>query len=288
MAGTAIISFDCEGKWGVADHLTRELDTALSDKNLRWAYAEIFKLLDMYEISATFAFVGFFVRPPSAANIEAVCDIARELPYLQSAAEGLKDGHEGWVGDWALDGVGDGHEVAFHGATHVPWPLLTRAQAEREIEMTPAAQRRTMVFPRNQIAHLDVLESAGCAGYRARKMFRSRAHSLVSELDLWTKAEVPMPEGRRPCAIPAGVFVNWRNGPRRTIPPVVTRIRARRLLGDAVRTGGVAHFWLHPENLATAPSTLVNLASVAREIARFRDAGSIEVKTQFEYCSGMS
>ena len=82
------------------------------------------------------------------------------------------------------------------------------------------------------------------------------------------------------------MFINWRSGARKLVPTAVTRRRARNLLGDAVRTGGVAHFWLHPENIASAPATLANLEAVVSEIVRMRDAGQIRVETQLSALGG--
>ncbi len=282
MTGTAIISLDCEGRWGVADHLTPALAEGLTDARLRAAYRAITDLFAKADIAATFAFVELFTRPASRETTGLVRDLAQELPYLASAAAGLAAGDEGWVGDWALDMAGEGgHEIAFHGTTHVPWSDLTRDQAWREMELAPPEHRQTMVFPRNVVAHLDVLAEFGCKAYRGHRQFASRAQSLLSEFDIDTPSQ-PMPDAANssPVELPSGIFINWRSGPRKLVPPAVTRRRARNLLDDAARTRGVAHFWLHPENISTAPSTLANLEGIVAEIVRFRDAGQIRVATQ--------
>lgn len=282
MTGTAIISLDCEGRWGVADHLTPELAAGFTDARLRAAYRAVIDLFAAFGISATFAFVELFTRPASRGTTRLVQDLSQELPYLVRAAEGLAAGEEGWVGDWACDMACEGgHEIAFQGATHVPWPMLSRDQARRELNMTRPEQRRTMVFPRNQIAHCDVLAEFGCRAFRGQHHYASRAHSLLAEFNLATSAQPLIePAPGAPVEIPSGVFVNWRSGLRKLVPPAVTRRRARNLLLDAARTGGVAHFWLHPENIASAPATLANLEAVVTEIVRLRDAGQIRVETQ--------
>lgn len=288
MTGTAIISLDCEGRWGVADHLTPDTAAGLTDARLRAAYRAVTDLFAAYGISATFAFVELYARPASRETTALVRELAQELPFLARAAEGLAAGEEGWVGDWAFELAAQGsHEIAFHGLTHVPWTTLTRDQARRELEMTRPEHRRTMVYPRNDIAHVDLLAEYGCKAYRGHRSFPSRAHSLLSEFDLGTPSQ-PMPAARASGAVelPSGVFVNWRSGPRRFVPTAVTRRRARNLLRDAARTGGVAHFWLHPENIATAPATLANLEAVVSEIVRLRDAGQIRIETQLSALGG--
>lgn len=282
MTGTAIISLDCEGRWGVADHLTPEIALGLTDARLQSAYRDIIGLFARSEISATFAFVELFTRPASRETTELVRDCAKELPYLASAASGLAAGEEGWIGNWALDIAGEGgHELAFHGATHVPWTDLSRDQARREMAMVRPERRQTMVFPRNRIAHLDVLAEFGCMGFRGSRNYSTRAASLLSEFDLRIPSQ-RLPDGAQvePAELPSGVFINWRAGLRGLVPPQLTRRRARNLLDHAARSGGVAHFWLHPENVATAPATFANLQAIVEEIVHFRDAGQIRVETQ--------
>ena len=63
----------------------------------------------------------------------------------------------------------------------------------------------------------------------------------------------------------------------------MTRWRARRILDHAARTGGVAHFWTHPENIATSPETLKNFNNVIDEVARAADRGDVRPMTQVEF-----
>lgn len=278
MTGIAILSFDCEGKWGVADHLTGAHARELCDARLRSAYQGIVSLLDAYSTPATFAFVGLFAQSPEALRAFPLDELARDLPYLRAAAEGVKSGDEGWSGAWAVDLIGPGHELAFHGMTHVPWPELSTAQAQAELEFAPPHMRQTLVFPRNKVAHLDVLQRCGCLGYRSARPAQARWASLASEFNVNPASEAAA-AGETPLKIAAGIFINWRNGLRAAVSPAITRLRARRLLRHAAQNDGVAHFWIHPENIASRPSTMENLKAVVQEIAAARDAGRIRVET---------
>jgi hypothetical protein len=113
-----------------------------------------------------------------------------------------------------------------------------------------------LVYPRNLVGHTDLLASHGSEGYRTARR-RSRAASLLSEFNVF-------------------------EAPERT--PAVTGARATRLLQRAAANDGVVHYWLHPENIASAPSTLRLLKMLVREVARVRDAGHCEVMTQLSYC----
>jgi hypothetical protein len=56
------------------------------------------------------------------------------------------------------------------------------------------------------------------------------------------------------------------------------------LLKRASSDNGIAHFWVHPENLAYSPDTAILLEIILREVARLRETNQIEVLTQFDYC----
>ncbi|MEM9975514.1 MAG: polysaccharide deacetylase family protein [Pseudomonadota bacterium] len=284
MTGTAIISLDCEGRWGVADHLSSTTAAALTNERLRGAYEKILSLFDSYDVSATFAFVGLFARSYSAELLDLTEHLAQDHEYLKAAAAGLRAGDDGWVGDWAADMIGPRHEFAFHGLTHVPWNRLTDRQATFELEQTRADHRQTMVFPRNIINHVDILERFGVVGYRARKAYRSRLESLASEFHVFQRSQNVQPSNGSPVPIPSGFFVNWRSGLRKLVPPMITRSRARHILRHAEDTCGTAHFWIHPENVASAPETIENLTAIVEEIAARRDAGGLTVMTQHVYC----
>lgn len=295
MAAKFILSLDCEGKWGVADHLDRGLHASLSDANLRTAYRHLLALLDEYGLTATFAVVGCFAEPSPALErkLDRLRDLARAAPhYLGPALDDMMQGsREGWHGEWAVEAVASAkavHELALHGVTHVPWTDLDRRGAEDEIAFleeleTPVRRARTFVYPRNKIAHSDVLAAAGIAGYRLSRPARSRLASLASEFDVWSKPEPTFAPTGPPMGIPAGYFVNWQSGPRKLVPQAVSVLRLRNMLDRAEQNGDVVHYWLHPENIATAPATLDLLRRMVEVVATRRDRGRCEVLTQAGY-----
>lgn len=284
MPGSFILSLDCEGKWGVADHLSDRWREALTAERLRGAYRAIAALLDEAGVAATFAFTELFLRSRDDLLALPVDEVTERLPYTRPAFEDLRSGSgEGWTGEWAPALIGGRHEIASHGVTHTPWTDMDRDQARFELSLVPIPRGRTFIHPRNAVAHLDLLEEAGFVGYRLAPPARSRAASLLGELNLLACAEPsPPPAPLQP--IPGGYFINWLSGPRRLVPQAVTRRRARRVLEHAARTGGVAHFWTHPENIASAPATLSNLRAIVEEAAAMRREGRIEIVTQLDYC----
>jgi len=289
-----ILSFDCEGKWGVADHLTAFENRGLTDRNLRTAYASIIALLDEFRLPATFAFVGAFTQSKRQfAAIRPELDrLASTAPYLRQAlgAATASDG-DGWHGADLVDAIGSAgaaHEIALHGVTHVPWDMVDLEFASAELELLrrldgPIRESRTFIYPRNRVAHVDALKQHGFAGFRTARRERSRLSSLAAEFNLFERPGKAA-EGDGIVPIPCGHFVNWRHGPRKLVPSFITAKRAALLLDRAAKDGGVVHYWLHPENVATAPRTLAVLRSIVGAAARMRDAGRCEVVTQIDYC----
>ena len=288
MPGIFILSLDCEGKWGVADRLNDGHHKLLNDARLRDAYGAISALLDQLRISATFAFTELFTLSADELLALPGDEIVDRLPYAKAAFANIRAGEfEGWSAPWAKDLVADHHEIACHGVTHTPWDTLNEAQARFELSLLSRQNGQTFIYPRNRINHLDILEGAGFKGYRLTPVIRSRMSSLASEFDIFASAE-PNSRALPLQAIPAGHFINWRSGLRKIVPPAWTRLRARRILEDAVKSNGVAHFWTHPENIASAPSTLSNLRAVLEEAASLRTEGKMICMTQAKYCDYVS
>jgi hypothetical protein len=283
MSGRFILSLDCEGKWGVADHLNDTQARALSRENLERAYRGLSDTLDRHDIVATFAFAGCFARSLDELKRMPLSDLARSNPYLVAAAAGIDRGEDGWDGAWAVDLLHARHEIALHGVTHTPWTDLTLEAARAELALAPIAGAKTFVYPRNKVAHTALLREAGFFGFRAAPVVASRFHAFISEFDVIACKPQGDPARSDFIAIPGGQFVNWRHGPRQLVPVMASRLRARRLLERAANEGGLVHYWSHPENFATAPNTFEVLEAILEEVARFRARG-IEVVTQAQYC----
>ena len=297
MTGRLILSLDCEGKWGVADHLGSAAHRALGDASLRQAYSAVVALLDEFDVPATFAFVGLFGESPSSfRRLRPVIEqlAARAKGYLRPALADMDHGSkEGWHGDWAVEAVGSAraqHEIAFHGISHVPWDQMNDTFVADEMALYrelegPVGRSLTMVFPRNRVAHAGLLPSIGIEGFRLAAKRRSRLRSLAAEFNIFERCERdPIGSDLSPVPIPAGYFVNRQYGLRRLVPRAVSERRFANILSDAEATGGVCHFWLHPENIASAPATLDLLRGMIRQAACARDAGRCVVQTQIGYC----
>lgn len=297
MAGTFILSLDCEGKWGMADGLTADHHRWLTTANLRAAYARLLDLFDEYEVASTFAFVMAFLLSEEEQRAREELFQDQEIGganWLRAFRAAQQDGDlEGWCMPELLDAVQarGRHEIGCHGFSHLPLgeDMIPESVMRHEIEAAVAvADMRglrldTFIYPRNLVGRPHVLRDAGFVAYRDQLRTRrgpvGKALNLLAELNV---AEQPQQtrENNAIVAIPSGYFFNWRQGARRFVPPAVTERRWSSLLDRSARDGGVVHLWLHPHNIISAPTTFTVLRSVLRHVARLRDAGAIEIKTQ--------
>jgi peptidoglycan/xylan/chitin deacetylase (PgdA/CDA1 family) len=296
-----ILSLDCEGKWGMADHLDESHRRLFTHDRLLEAYHRIVRQLDARHVPATFAFVTAFTmtraaleREPDLLRDATVGGIAWLAAYRREQAAGIEDG---WFLPEALEIVRSSgrHEVACHGFSHAP---LEGDEAVVRHELTSAvriAERqgmtlRTLVYPRNRVAHTELLAEHGFWGYRTALATPNgavgRAVSLMRELNLRQRAQpdphlLPLDTA---VPIPSGHFLNWRRGVRAAVPTAITVARWSAMLDDATRRSGVVHAWMHPHNIVTAPSTFDVLSGVVDAVCRARDRGRLEVVTQETYC----
>jgi peptidoglycan/xylan/chitin deacetylase (PgdA/CDA1 family) len=298
LSGTFIISLDCEGKWGMADHLKPYHRTLLTDRALADVYDRLVALFGRYEMPATFAYVmAFLLDPEERREFPALLDReeAGGDPWLRHYWADIEaGGSEGWFQPHALTAVkADArHEIACHSFCHRPMDDASLSAEHARAELAAAARvaelkqvaLRTFIFSRNAVGNLPALAEAGYIGYR-EKLVRpdgrlGRIARLAEEFNIWPAVQMPREAHQGMVPIPPGYFFNWRFGARRHVPPAFTLARWKSLLDRSARTGGVAHLWLHPHNLITAPSTAESLEAVLAHAARLRDAGRIKVLTQ--------
>jgi peptidoglycan/xylan/chitin deacetylase (PgdA/CDA1 family) len=301
--GTFIVSLDCEGKWGMADHLQPYIQQHFTDAALAALYDDLVRLFASYDVPATFAYVMAFTLSPEERRAFPQLDGGagrRPDPWMAHHWADLERGNQqGWFQPHALDAVkADGrHEIASHGFCHRPLGdgMISEAEAEAELDAAAAAaalkgvRLRTIIFPRNMVGHLGLLRRKGYIGYREllrRPAGRlGRLARLGEEFNMWPATQaVVSPSPGELVRIPAGYFFNWRFGARRRVPAWVTVKRWTNLIDKAAATGSVAHLWLHPHNLITGPETRGTLEQVLRHAARLRDAGRIQIQTQERYC----
>jgi hypothetical protein len=288
MPGTLLISLDCEGKWGMADDPSMLGTHRITDESLRWAYSQLFTMLEENELRATFAVVGLFVAGPEAtqAHIREMSSnaVCREWLTIPMQALESKATH-GWFYEELPELIlrSGTHQVASHGYSHLPFTSagFTDEMAHHELAEMQSLSRRnswgvtSMVFPRNQVAFTHLLSGYGIEKFRPSvddDGIASRVGSLLKEFDVHAEAE-SFTDGQ---TVPAGRFINWRSGARLVVPPSVTKLRWKRILRNAVSTGRCAHLWFHPHNLITGRSQLALVGDILKMAGDHVRRGELE------------
>jgi peptidoglycan/xylan/chitin deacetylase (PgdA/CDA1 family) len=292
MAGTFLLTFDCEGKWGVVDRLGPRYE-CYTTPCLEAAYHGVLALLQRYRVGATFAFTAAFsMTGAEFGRMRGQIDgsAAGASPWIRRALGGIeRDGGNGWFAPSCFRAVEDAsiHEVASHGFSHMPWGA---AWATREVVDAELALNRqvpgfssdaveTFIYPRNQVAHTELLPPHGFHIFRAARRSFGRPANLMRELNLFASSEQLGPVDHLPVAVPAGYFLNWRLGLRRCIPVAWTVGRWEHILRHAALTGGVVHAWTHPENFIDGHSMFRLLEKILHFAANEREAGRLRIET---------
>lgn len=172
--GTLVFSLDTELAWGYFDlDARRERLFSPDGSRERRSIAGLLDLCEEFEVRATWALVGHLFHP-RCEDCDP-CPLVAWRGRYRSFEQIHQTDHPLWYAEDVLEQLlarRDRHEIACHGYSHRPWPELSPDEARMEAEtwIRLAAQRGlkpgSLVFPRNQIAHLDQLREAGFTSYR--------------------------------------------------------------------------------------------------------------------------
>lgn len=292
MAGTFLLTFDCEGKWGVVDKLPASRQQWHTTARLEATYQSVLALLQKYRIGATFAFTAAFSMSPrefERMRPEIEHCGAAAAPWMRQALIGIeRDDGNGWFSPTCFSAAREAgiHEIASHSFSHIPWkaPYATREILDAELALNRQAPGftnavETFVYPRNQVAHTDLLPLHGFHSFREVRPSLGRPANLMREFNFFSPSEQLGPLGPLPVAIPAGFFLNSRYGVRRCIPVALTVARWKHILQHAARNGGVVHAWTHPEDFIDGHSMFSQLDELLHLIADEREAGRLRIVT---------
>ena len=281
-----MLSLDTELVWGSLDHTPPEV-FARRYQDLRGVISELLVLLGRYDISATWAIVGhLFLRSCAGRHGDIVC-----------GASGTREDNPLFFGDDVVSMVHDARpaqEIGSHSFVHRSYAgppddiwrdlmEVLRAGRDANVELS------SFVFPRNVEGRHELLARAGFVAYRGADptWFRSLpapgkrlAHLIDQALALPPPVSVPTEKLAGLWDIPGSMLLLSRCGIRRAVPQSARVIKAKRGLRRAISRGRVFHLWFHPFNLAVDRVQMFRcLGSILGEVAKLRDAGSLDVKT---------
>ncbi|MFC4541769.1 polysaccharide deacetylase family protein [Halosolutus amylolyticus] len=257
--GSVVLSLDAELGWGFHDFTSpppRRVEAG------RRGWATMLSLLDEFEIPATWGVVGHLMlsscdgrhadHPAPDGWFERERTDWRDREDLRFGPDLVTDLLEADVD----------HEFASHSFSHVLFghPKTDRELAVAELERSreiAAEWDRTIdsfIYPRNDVGHRDVLAEQGLTAYRGRTPNRHGARAVFDSTvrDRSFLVE-PLVDEYGLVNVPASLFLFGFEGAARTVAesiwtdPMV--MVARRGIDEAVRSDGIFHMWLHPNNL---------------------------------------
>ena len=295
--GKLIISYDCEGMWGMMDKID-SLDKNIFNRNaLLKLYQELLELHEKFNLKATFGFVGGFVssrkdffealdKYPGAERVKKWCK-----PIIKSDSQFIE---KDFFIPELLELVKNSfvkHEITSHGYSHVIMDnKIDKLSIDfelfglRQINKAKKLKMKTIIFPRNIVnkVFLEKMKTIKC--YRAppytpfKNSLIKRVYSLLKELIVICSSE-KIYKSKELTIIPGSFFINWRFGPRKYVPIWLTIIRLRSALRHACKTNGIVHLWAHPHNLATGKKQKELLERIFCEVNYFKKNRSLKVFT---------
>jgi peptidoglycan/xylan/chitin deacetylase (PgdA/CDA1 family) len=193
------------------------------------------------------------------------------------------------------------HEIGSHSFGHIYYgdPECTPSVAVADLDAALEAAARqgialkSLVFPRNQVGHLDVLKRFGFRSYRGpepplirteNRALQRAVHFLDQLLALpprAVRAEETLPGLWN---LPGNHFFIARDGMRKMIPMASRVLKGKRGIAQAVETGGLYHLWFHPFNLNEDTEAMMSgLAAIFEYAHRMREQGLLEILTMDDY-----
>lgn len=300
---TCIISFDCEGKWGLMDNLTIYHDANFTSENFSKAYKDILNSLEKRNLSATFAFVGAFTMEENYFREKWLSVLLRSDQHKEWLNNFLKKYETSQDSSWFCpeliplvhSSMNGSHEICSHGFTHLPWDskdfdaLLIEVEGILDWYKIHSITSKTFIFPRNIIKNKELLSKLNVIAYRNKVIKKSflpkveRLSQLLSELNMNIQSSVQSTDVDTPIPIPGEIFLNWRNGIRKIIPFKITVNRFEAALDHAIRNNGVINLWTHPHNFISGDRQLELFNSCLDILERKVKFGDIQVLTQQQY-----
>lgn len=308
-----VISLDTELAWGSL-HRGGYAGRRRLYERTRSVVDALLDVFEQYQISATWAVVGHLMRgfPREDVEMEGHDDsrvfdgLVSELsdPFPAVPIWGRND-IQLWYAPDVVRRIADcpvRQEIGSHTFTHAIVDddarsrrrLCEELQACRELAQSWGVDLRSFVYPRNSIAHLDMLSSAGFTSYRGlspswgadpsaplERLKRLAGHFLMACPPVtWPSLSTGLVN------IPATYEYPHRSGWGRWLPIGFRVRRALKGLRQAAATGSIFHLWTHPFNLADdADGLLSGLVRIFQEYRVLRDSGLILSRTMSDVAS---
>lgn len=279
--GSLCISIDVELAWGIWDKPSPAYHARCAEREAQ-IVSGILGLFERLAISATWAIVG------------------RLLERDDAAARSTEHGERIWYAPALIEQVRAAktpQDIGSHSYAHVYFgqapreALRSDLAAARRVHDRHGLPFRSFVFPRNQVAHIDLLREAGVKVFRSVDRgwhidVRERLGTAAGRVANLADKILPIPprvvepvDHGDVVELPSSMLLLGRNGLRRAVHPAAVVAKAKLGLAAAKRTGGAFHLWFHPSNFYyDTERQLDTLGRILEAAARMRDRDEIDVR----------
>jgi hypothetical protein len=300
--GVFILSIDTELAWGSV-HKGNYAEREILFKNTRPCISMLIKLLEKYQIHATWAIIGhLFLEKCQPVNGIKHPEIIRPKYswytndwFDPDPCSGIEEAPF-WYGRDIVEQIRNcpvSQEIGCHTFSHVRIgePGCSRECFASELRACRVEAEklglnlRSFVFPRNSIGYLDVLSEAGFLTYRGiPSIWYERLPGLLSRigrrLNYYLPFTPPVATPRRENGLlnlPASYFfsVSYKSLAKMFGQSRVSN--AKLGIRRAANKQRIFHMWFHPFNLAADPGRLLgDLETIFIEVCRYREAGRLD------------
>jgi hypothetical protein len=282
MRGAFCISIDLELGWGIWDKPDADYFQRCVERE-RDIVMGLLRMFMAHEIEATWAIVG------------------RILELDENRAHSTRYGARLWYAPDLVEAIARAsirQDIGSHSYAHVYFGETSRERLRADLVAARRVHDRhglpfsSFVFPRNQIAHVDLLAESGVLVYRGldegwhidvrRRLgtLAGRAAHLGSTILAATPHTVRARPGGPVTELPSSMLFMGRKGVRGQIPRSSLITKARRGLRAAAERGECFHLWMHPSNFYHRTSEqLEDLELILRTASDLRRSGDLELRS---------
>ena len=292
-----VISLDAELAWGFHD--LEDPPTARID-GARGAWNRLVDLFERGNVPATWAVVGhLFLDECDGVH----ADHPAGADWFARDPGGDRVSNPNWFGRDLIDRVDESdvdHEIGSHTFSHVEFGESDTDCAVADAELRLAKEVAddygvaldSLVFPRNNAGHLDVLADNGFTCYRGnapRRWYDETPLRSAGKLTTYALglSHPPIVEPRVDrhglVDVPASLYLYGFEGVAQSLVaplsecPVLQQVEAG-LDALAEREEGVLHLWLHPNNI-TSEAAFERMVGVVDLVNEYRRDHGVTVET---------
>jgi hypothetical protein len=283
-SGIFTISLDFELIWGTLDKPKHSRFRRLCAIEREQVIDRLLALFAEYRISATWCTVGHLFLDQDRDKGVHSTDADAPIFYGRDLIEKIR-------------GCKTPQEIGSHTFTHRIFddPSCTPSMAEEELAASIRAaseiglRMTSFAFPRNRIAHLDLLPKYGFTSYRGqdarwyertgRRRWFHRAGHLADMFFAPTPTPVlPIWHEEGLWEIPGSMLFTPSHGMRRIVPAKARVHRARKGLRRAADTKKIFHLWFHPTDVVVRKDAMLEgLRQILETASELRDAGNLSI-----------